>query len=280
MSNNNMTTTIVRLAFAKGSDEIYVGKTQKGNYTFVGEIVYSEDLVISHYNKVVEVTGESCVGSVGTLCLANNEEANSLIEEIESIQAARPFNSRNNKYPFVFIRVITDGDIIFNKGIGGAPHRLTFLDVECIEVEGEAPDEVVQIETPQVQAPSRSTYGTVRYRRPRPQVQPNTSASVEAARSGLEVSSNDVTPLVDPRILRSAPNSVRSSEGMKRRVAPSFNRNIVESVEEVEEQPLDSLDSLDSQQDKLNAIAVAMKAAGMSAAEIAQALKAELELVV
>ncbi len=265
MSNNNMTTTIIRLAFAKGSDEIYVGKTQKGNYTFVGEIVHSENLVISHYNKVVEVTGESCVGSVGTLCLANNEEANSLIEEIESIQAARPFNSRGNKYPFVFIRVIIDGDIIFNKGVGGAPHRLTFLDVECIEVEADAPDEVVQVETPQVVAPSRnsrSSYGTVRYR---PQVKVNTSTSVEAARSGLEVSSNDVTPLVDAR-----------------RVAPSFNRNIVESVGQVEEQSLDSLDSLDSsdsQQDKLNAIAVAMKAAGMSGVEIAQALKKELELV-
>lgn len=252
MSNNNMTTTIVRLAFAKGSDEIYVGKTQKGNYTFVGEIVYSEDLVVSHYNKVVEVDGNSCVGSVGTLCLANNEEANSLIEEIESIQAARPFNSRGNKYPFVFIRVITDGDIIFNKGVGGAPHRLTFLDVECIDVEADAPDEVVRVETPQV-VPPRSSYGTVRYR---PQV--------KAARSGLEVSSNSATP---------------SSQA---EAAPSFNRNIVESVGEVEEQPLeslDSLDSLDSQQDKLNAIAVAMKAAGMSGVEIAQALKKELELV-
>ncbi|MEM8722202.1 MAG: hypothetical protein AAGE84_23390 [Cyanobacteria bacterium P01_G01_bin.39] len=264
MYNNNLSITIVRIAFAKGSDQIHVGLTKNGNKTFVGEIVYSEELTISHYNKLLNVDGNNLVGCVGTICIADDDEANALISQIESIQAARPVNSRGNKYPFVFLRVITDGnegDIIFNKGVGGAPHRLTFLNVECIEV--------VQVETPQVVAPSRSSYGTVRYR---PQVKANTSASVKTARAGLEVSSNDVTPHVDARILR--------SEGMKRRVAPSFNRNIVESVGEVEEQSLESLDSLDSQQDKLNAIAVAMKAAGMSGAEIAQALKAELELVV
>ena len=251
MSNNKMTTTIVRLAFAKGSDEIYVGKTQKGNYTFVGEIVYSEDLVVSHYNKVVEVTGESCVGSVGTLCLADNNEANSLIEEIESIQAARPVNSRGNKYPFVFIRVITEGDIIFNKGVGSEKHRLTFLVVECIEVEADAPDEVVQVETPQLEAPSRdsrSSYGTIRYR---PQVQ--------AARAGLSSPSH-------------------ASEIEAHSPVPTFNTKTIDVVEE-ESESKESPDSPDSQQDKLNAIAVAMKTAGMSGAEIAQALKKELELV-
>ena len=59
-------------------------------------------------------------------------------------------------------------------------------------------------------------------------------------------------------------------------VAPSFNTKTIEDPQTPQEQ---SLDSLDSQQDRLNAIAVAMRAAGMSGLEIAQALKEEMSLV-
>lgn len=261
MSNKNLTSIIVRLAFAKGADQIHVGLTKNGNKTFVGEIVHSDDLVVSHYNKLFEVDGNSCVGSVGTICIASDEVANDLIEDIEAIQAARPVNARSNKYPFVFLRVLTEGDIIFNKGVGGAPHRLTFLDVECINVEGDAPDEIVAIESPATHkfaersavVVPRSSYGTVKYR---PQVL--------AARRGLEVSSSATHKFAE------------------RSAVPSFNRNVVETpqvnAEEVVEKSPKGTEG-QSRQDKLNAIAVAMKAVGMSSLEIAQALKAELELV-
>ncbi len=251
MFDNNLSTTIIRLAFAKGADQIHVGLTKKGNKTFVGEIVYSEELTISHYNKLFNVEGNSVVGSVGTICVADDEEANNLIEQIESIQAARPVNARGNKYPFVFLRVATNGserDIIFNKGVNGEKHRLTFLEVECVEVEADAPDEVVGLESPQFPqlVNSRSNYGTVRYR-------PQTKAPLHGveAQTKAAIASANIASAV-----------------------PSFNTKTIEAPQ-VEE----TSQSLDSQQDKLNAIAVAMKAAGMSGAEIAQALKAELELV-
>ncbi|PSB10364.1 hypothetical protein C7B62_09525 [Pleurocapsa sp. CCALA 161] len=263
-----MTSIIVRLAFAKGADQIHVGLTKNGNKTFVGEIVHSDDLVVSHYNKLFEVDGNSCVGSVGTICIASDEVANDLIEDIEAIQAARPVNARGNKYPFVFLRVLTEEDIIFNKGVGGAPHRLTFLDVECINVEADAPDEIVAIEPPATHkfaersavVVPRSSYGTVKYR---PQVLAPHFAQRSAARRGLEVSSSATQKFAE------------------RSAVPSFNRNVVETpqvnAEGVVEKSLEGKGQ--SRQDKLNAIAVAMKAAGMSSLEIAQALKAELELV-
>lgn len=175
MTNSNLQTVVIRLAFRKGSDEISAGLTKNNNVTLVGEILHSSDLTVSHYNKLFNVDGASCVGSVGTVCISDREVADALIEEINSIQVARPVNARGNKYPFVFIRVVTDGDVIFNKGVGSEAHRLSFLDVECVEVEAEAPDEVVRIATSQVPANnSRSAYGTVKYR---PQV--------KAARAGL-----------------------------------------------------------------------------------------------
>ena len=125
-------TVIIRLAFRKGSNEIHVGLTKQGNKTFIGEIVYSEDLVVSHYNKLVDVSSQSVEGNVGTICIADDEEADLLIEQIETIQANRSVNDRGNKYPFVFIRVMTVGLIIYNKSNGEDPDRLTFLDVELI----------------------------------------------------------------------------------------------------------------------------------------------------
>lgn len=279
MSNNNMTTTIVRLAFAKGSTEIHAGLTKNNNITLVGELVYSSDLVVSHYNREFEVNGNSCVGAVGTIVFADHETAGQLIDEINSIQEARPVNRRGNRYPFVFLRVVTDGDIIFNKGVGGAPHRLSFLDVECVEVESDAPDEVVQLETrftSQVAVNSgssrnsRSAYGTVRYRRPKATLRVGDAAQVKAAREGLKK---------DDLSLRKNEQDVQKLEDD---LVPTFNTKTVDVVEERSKgsDSEDSSDCQDSQQDKLNAIAVAMKAAGMSSAEIAQALKAELNLVV
>lgn len=161
---SNIQTAIIRLAFRKGSDEIHVGLTKQGNKTFIGEIVYSQDLVVSHYNQLVSISGQSVEGNVGTICIADDEEADLLIEQIESIQANRPLNERGNKYPFVFLRVVTDGLVIYNKGNREEKDRLTFLDVELIEVEENAPPEVAQIERctilPQTAV---ARYGTVSY---------------------------------------------------------------------------------------------------------------------
>ena len=258
MSNVNLATTIVRLSFAKGSDEIYVGKTKNNNFTFVGEIVYSEDLIVSHYNKLFDVDGSTCVGSVGTICIADNEKTNALIEQIESIQAARPVNARGNKYPFVFLRVLTNGPIIFNKGLNGEKHRITFLDVELIEVESDAPDEVVRVENPQLTS-NLSNYGTVRYRRKTNKNIPNTAIASPSSR-GLKAQTKVAVDSAD------IANEV-----------PSFNtKTIKPHVEEITPQVEQSIDSLNSEQDKLNAIAVAMGAAGMSSAEIANALKEQV----
>ena len=164
MTNSNLQTSIIRLAFAKGSDEIHAGWTKKGNITLVGEIVHSDDLVVSHYNRLVNADGSSVVGAVGTVCIADSDLADELIEDINSIQAERVANERGNKYPFVFLRVVTEGDIIFNKGVGGMPHRLSFLDVELIELESEAPDELTLFDNLSPVNNSRSAYGTVKYR--------------------------------------------------------------------------------------------------------------------
>ena len=206
-NNSNLQTVVIRLAFRKGSDEIHAGLTKNNNVTLVGEILHSSDLTVSHYNKLFNVAGNSCVGSVGTVCISDREVADALIEEINSIQVARPVNNRGNKYPFVFIRVVTDGDIVFNKGMGSEAHRLSFLDVECVEVEADAPDEVVRIETPQVpnNTPnnSRSAYGTTRYR---PQVKATPSAQTEAARQSVQNvpsptnSSPNIVPSKEPTI--------------------------------------------------------------------------------
>lgn len=238
MSNVNLATTIVRLSFAKGNDEIYVGKTKNNNFTFVGEIVYSEDLTVSHYNKLFDVDGSTCVGSVGTICIADNEKTNALIEQIESIQAARPVNARGNKYPFVFLRVLTNGPIIFNKGLNDEKHRLTFLDVELIEVESDAPDEVVRVESPQLTR-NLSNYGTVRYHRPK---------------------------LNGKSVL--AQTQVAQESAAIANAVPSFNTKTVEIVKEKE--------GKQSEQYKLAAIASAMRAAGLSPIEIANALREQV----
>lgn len=270
MTNSNLQSVVIRLAFRKGSDEIHAGLTKNNNVTLVGEILHSSDLTVSHYNKLFNVAGNSCVGSVGTVCISDREVADSLIEEINSIQVVRPTNNRGNKYPFVFIRVVTDGDIVFNKGVGGEAHRLSFLDVECVEVEADAPDEVVRVETPSMSnTSSRSSYGTVRYR---PQVQAARSSieQREIARAGLSSHS----PAEHEAEMEATPSSQMEAHSS----IPTFNTKTIDVVEEGSGSK-ESQDSQDSQQDKLNAIAVAMKAAGMNSAEIAQALKKELELV-
>ena len=227
---SNIQTAIIRLAFRKGSDFIHVGLTKQGNKTFIGEIVYSEDLVVSHYNQLVSVSSQSVEGNVGTICIADDEEADRLIEQIESIQANRPINERGNKYPFVFLRVVTDGLVIYNKGSRDEKDRLTFLDVELIEVEEDAPPEVAQIEKravlPQVTA---ARYGTVSY---------------QAVRNSRKNKANQERVWNNPR---------RSP-----------------SVVEPTEIPLDS------PQDKLNMVASAMRSAGMSPLEIAEALKEQV----
>ncbi|MEM8720400.1 MAG: hypothetical protein AAGE84_14030 [Cyanobacteria bacterium P01_G01_bin.39] len=286
-NNNNIQSVIIRIAFAKGSDEIHVGLTKNGNKTFVGEIVYSDNLLVSQYNKLFEVDGESIVGSVGTICVADDEEANALIEQIESIQAARPVNARGNKYPFLFLRVMTEGDIIFNKGVGGAPNRLSFLDVELIEVEGDAPDEVLGLDKPQL-TNRVSNYGTVKYRRnriPHNRQQSSPSARRSTPTSGIPGVSREY-PSVQTNVVQEAANlanevsvaAVANSASVgaaNSEVAPSFNTKTVEVEGNIPISPQD-IDSQDSPQDKLNAIAVAMKAAGLSPLEIALALKEQV----
>ncbi len=282
MSNINLTTTIVRLSFAKGSNEIYVGKTKNNNFTFVGEIVYSEDLTVSHYNKLFDVDGSTCVGSVGTICIADNEKTNALIQVIESIQAARPVNARGNKYPFVFLRVVTNGTIIFNKGVNGEKHRLTFLDVELIEVEADAPDEVVELKSPQLTR-NLSNYGTVRYRRKTNENIPNTAIASPSSRrleaqTKVAVDSANIAnevPSFNTKTIETEPHIEEITPQVERPSPHSSGR----MTEALGEQSQNSSNSLNSQQDKLNAIAVAMKAAGMSGIEIAQALKEEMSLV-
>lgn len=269
---SNLTTVYIRLAFKKGSDNIHVGFTQLGNKTLTGEIMASDDLIVNHQLSMTGLSGEGAVGKVGTICIASDEEADRLIEEIDSIQAGRPVNARGNKYPFVYLEVLTEGDIIFNRGLNGGVDRLTFLDVECVEVHADAPEAVVQIEKPVVRSSSMAdaraanSYGTVSYR----EVRKSRLAQMEAAahsvrRTGARSSVDNTTPL---RVENAFPTEAHSP-------VPTFNTKTIDVVKEGSE----SKDSPDSQQDKLNAIAVAMKAAGMSGAEIAQALKKELELV-
>lgn len=236
---SNIQTAIIRLAFRKGSDFIHVGLTKQGNKTFIGEIVYSEDLVVSHYNQLVSVSGQSVEGNVGTICIADDEEADRLIEQIESIQAKRLANERGNKYPFVFLRVVTEGLVIYNKGNKDEKDRVTFLDVELIEVEENAPYEVAQIDRrdilPQTNAARLSSqsqsarYGTVSY---------------QAVRNSRKNKTNQERVWNNPR-----------------RTPP-----VVEPTEI----------PLDSQQDKLNMVASAMRSAGMSPLEIAEALKEQV----
>ncbi|MCC0177809.1 hypothetical protein I4641_12555 [Waterburya agarophytonicola K14] len=226
---SNIQTAIIRLAFRKGSDEIHVGLTKQGNKTFIGEIVYSQDLVVSHYNQLVSISGQSVEGNVGTICIADDEEADLLIEQIESIQANRPLNERGNKYPFVFLRVVTDGLVIYNKGNREEKDRLTFLDVELIEVEEDAPPEVAQIKRRTILPQTAvARYGTVSYQ------------------------------------------AVRHSRKNNNQERVWSNPRRFPSVVEPIEIPLDS------QQDKLNMVASAMRSAGMSPLEIAEALKEQV----
>ena len=239
----------IRLAFKKGSDNIHVGFTQLGNKTLTGEIMASDDLIVNHQMSFTNLSGEGAIGKVGTVCIASDEEADALIDKIDAIQAARSINARGNKYPFVYLKVSTEGTIIFNRGLDSGPDRLTLLDVELIEVHGNPPDAVVQIEKPIVSVPSSvedvkaaSRYGTVNYRAVR---------KLRAQNNIAKASANIANGM-------SAPSNVDET--------PSFNTKTVEV-------------SVEPQQDKLNAIAVAMRAAGMSGLEIAQALKVEMSLV-
>ena len=114
-----------------------------------------------------------------------------------------------------------------------------------------------------------SNYGTVRYRRKTNENIPNTAIASPSSRR-LEAQTKVA---VDSAALASQMEANIASE------VPSFNTKTIEIEPHIEEITPQVEQSIDSQQDKLNAIAVAMRAAGMSSAEIAQALKAELELV-
>jgi len=273
----NLTTVYIRLAFKKGSDNIHVGFTQLGNKTLTGEIMASDDLIVNHQMSFTNLSGESAIGKVATVCIASDEEADALINKIDAIQAARPVNARGNKFPFCWLELATEGTIIFNRGLNGGVDRLTFLDVELVEVHADAPDAVVQIEKPVVSVPAASS--------------PRRGASIEDASAASRYGTQDYRAVRKLRaqnsIAQASANIANSSTlgEASSQVAPSFNTNVIEAVHSSQKdaprvgQSIDSQDSSNSQQDKLNAIAVAMKAAGMSSAEIAQALKAELELV-
>lgn len=236
-----MQKVIIRLSFRKDSTEISAGLTRKNNITLSGTIDYSDSLAVSYLNNFVDLKGEVAKGKLGTLCFKNHEKANEVINQVNTIQAKR--HSENSRFPFVWLTVMTEGTPIFNEGMGGAVDRVTFLEIETVEVSRVAPPEVLSIKPTVSSSPQEAmranSYGTTRYN-------PQTKVAIASA----NVANNS---------------------------APSFNTNVIEAKPvEVESQ---NSDSQDSQQDKLNAIAVAMKAAGMSSAEIAQALKEEMSLV-
>ena len=224
---SNLTTVYIRLAFKKGSNNIHVGFTQLGNKTLTGEIMASDDLIVNHQLSLTGLSGEGAVGKVGTICIASDEDADLLIEEIDSIQAGRPVNARGNKYPFVYLEVQTEGDIIFNRGLNGGVDRLTFLDVKCVVVHANAPEAVVQIEKPLVvvrassiaDARAASRYGTVSYREERKR----RLAQMEAARNSVD----NTTPL---RVENASPTEAHS-------LIPTFNTKTIDVVEEGDERP-------------------------------------------
>ena len=136
---------IVRLAFRRGSNQIHVGYTQANNITLTGEVVWSTDLEVSTYQTMTTLNSENAVGKVAITCIPDENLAETIVDQINSIQEARPTNTRGNKYPFVFVKVRITDDVIFNQGLNNDPDRLTILGVEHIEVFENAPQELLEL---------------------------------------------------------------------------------------------------------------------------------------
>lgn len=132
-----MSTTIIKISFAKGSDQIRVGVTPLNNCTITGTCIHSDTLDVSYYNTLVELPVAEVEGMVATLVFPLSKEGKSLINKINKIQEARPVNARGNKVPFVYLTVEDAELIIFNKGDKENPDRLTFVDVNATQVKVE-----------------------------------------------------------------------------------------------------------------------------------------------
>lgn len=197
--------TIIRLSFRKDSTEISAGLTRKGNITLSGIIDYSDNLVVSYLNNFVDLNGEVAKDKLGTLCFNNHDLANKVINKANTIQAKR--HSEDSRFPFVWLIVKVNNTLslpIFNRGIGGAVDRVTFLDIEKVEVSRVAPPEVLNIKSNYSSSPQEasraSSYGTVKYR-------PQTKIVKESA----DIANSKVAALANE--------------------APSFNTKTVRSIE-------------------------------------------------
>lgn len=144
--NNQNQSVIIRLAFKRGSNRIHVGFTSNENITLTGEIIWSSDLEVNTYQSINTLYSENAIGKVAITCIEDEDFAESIINQINSIQEARPINIRGNKYPFVFIKVVITDDVIFNPALRPEEKdRLTLLNVEHIEVYENAPEEVFNV---------------------------------------------------------------------------------------------------------------------------------------
>ncbi|MEM7556750.1 MAG: hypothetical protein AAF378_22150 [Cyanobacteria bacterium P01_A01_bin.84] len=250
-----MTNSKVVIRVARPTENNKVASVAAKYSTFNGTIVHvSNDVVIE---GVGAVENSHLLNKRGTIGVSSFDDAEYVLEEILSAFANK--DSKEDRNPYVYLIIEVDETSLIRWSDPSNPNTRTegfnFLDVETVLVESDAPVEV------------KSSHPLLKRTIP-------VEEALRGEKREAKVNSGSRN-MLQVRKLRQVEASRRSIQTI-----PSFNRNIVESVEEVEEQSLESLDSLDSQQDKLNAIAVAMKAAGMSGAEIAQALKAELELVV
>jgi hypothetical protein len=173
MTNTNTQKTIIRLSFARGSNNIRVGLTQLNNLTIVGEIVFHSKLTVSYYNTFVDIDSNNVLGAVGTLVFPNNKDGEVLINSINEIQKTRPTNIRGNKYPFAFLTINHNDLIIFNRRNNeNEKDRLSFVNVDtsCVKVDGNAPKEVTDLINNVVFAPlvrevptTINNYGTMDY---------------------------------------------------------------------------------------------------------------------
>ena len=136
-----MTKLVIRVAFRKNSNKIYAGFTSK-NITLVGTVVYSQNLEMSYYDSIIEARGEEILEKLATVCIPNESIADQVIEELNAIQENREVRANGYKYPFCFLTVDANSDIIFNQGTNGEPDRLSLLDITDIQVSSNAPNEV------------------------------------------------------------------------------------------------------------------------------------------
>ena len=97
---------------------------------------------MSYYDSIIEVRGEEILEKLATVCIPNESIADQVIEELNAIQENREVRANGYKYPFCFLTVDANSDIIFNQGINGEPDRLSLLDITDIQVSPNAPDEV------------------------------------------------------------------------------------------------------------------------------------------